>query len=67
VESIYVGHIPNSIDLIQSMYRMSVYGEESEKKIYHLVPDDKKLKEKVESILDKSKTSLKIFKLIGEK
>ncbi len=65
--SIYVGHIPNSIDLIQSMYRMSVYGDESEKKIYHLVPEDKQLTEKVESILDKSKISLKIFKHLGTK
>ena len=65
--SIYVGHIPNSIDLIQSMYRMSVYGDESEKKIYHLVPDDKVLAEKIQSILDKSKTSIKIFEhLRGE-
>jgi len=63
--SIYVGHIPNSIDLIQSMYRMSVYGDESEKKIYHLVPEDKILDEKVRSILDKTKTSIKIFKYLG--
>lgn len=63
--SIYVGHIPNSIDLVQSMYRMSVYGDESEKKIYHLVPDDKKLTEKIESILDKSKMSWKIFAHLG--
>lgn len=63
--SIYVGHIPNSIDLIQSMYRMSAYGDETEKKIYHLVPDDKQLTEKVGSILDKSKTSLEIFKQLG--
>lgn len=63
--SIYVGHIPNSIDLIQSMYRMSVYGDESEKIIYHLVPDNKKLTTKVKSILDKSKTSLEIFKQLG--
>lgn len=63
--SIYVGHIPNSIDLIQSMYRMSVYGDESEKKIYHLVPEDKQLKEKIEGILAKSETSLKIFKILG--
>ena len=63
--SIYAGHVPNSIDLIQSMYRMSVYGDESEKIIYHLVPDDKKLKSKVEGILDKSKTSLQIFKHLG--
>ena len=64
--SIYVGHIPNSIDLVQSMYRMSVYGDESEKKIFHLVPDDKKLKTKIESILDKSKESFKIFAYLGE-
>ena len=63
--SIYVGHIPNSIDLIQSMYRMSVYGDESEKKIFHLVPDDKILNEKVRSILDKTKTSVKIFEHLG--
>lgn len=63
--SIYVGHIPNSIDLVQSMYRMSVYGDENEKFIYHLVPEDKTLTEKVNSILDKSKTSIEIFKQLG--
>ena len=46
---------------------MSVYGDESEKKIFHLMPDDETLKEKIVGILDKTKTSIKIFEhLRGE-
>ena len=59
--AVFISYIPKWIDVMQAFYRLSKYGEKSDKVIYHLLADHSQDHEDFEKMANKRDATMEIY------